>query len=89
MSRERFSGITTRLPGRIVSALARENARTQERRLAHEAGHQVVEEEIVTFPQFQIRECLDTRVFGDQVARSNMIYNQSVDLEEDSRLQPD
>ena len=43
------------------------------------------EEEIVLFDPTAM-ECLDTKVFSDQIARSNDIYNQSVSTEEDPRL---
>jgi len=38
---------------------------------------------------YEPAECLDTRVFSDQIARYNEVYNQSVSTEEDPRLKVD
>lgn len=62
--------------------MARERERREERRLSHETGHVDInripqDQEIVLFE----RECLDTKVFSDKIARHNTIYNQSVSLD--------
>ena len=88
--RERFSSERARFTGRLQSFLAQDARRREERRLANEAGHVVdtipIDQEIVLFPQ--VRECADTR-WVEEVAQTNEIYNQSISLEEDKRLNID
>lgn len=83
MSRERYESPTARLAGRIQSALNRGRQQAEQRRLAHETGHVdhpdilPADEPHVVFDANQA-ECLDTRVFSDQVAMHNDVYNQSI-----------
>ena len=69
----------------FIGRIQRAMADRESRRLSHEAGHRV---DIDTIPQDQEIVAFDAN-WLDNVARNNLIYNESVIHEEDPRLKPD
>lgn len=92
MGKERYEGLKARLPARIQSALARQREEREQRKLAHEGGHQAElcypgerdghfqDEYPDIYPGAEpttVYECKDTRWLED-VRRTNEAYTKSI-----------